>query len=354
MERFLNESATYAESLYAESTIRANDGEHTERDCELVEEQLKRYSKDQEDTSDRGAFGVGEKDLQQLSDLHHELQRYKRDKESGRDTPVIGERSKSDEIIGIQNAEISILESINQTRMSKHEALAKLHSQLRLEYLDSLRMYKCAEAKALNELRQAEQKIVQVRSEKERMQMAIQQEFMEMKKAHKQRLDKVEKEYYKAQKEREQAQMEKEKALSEREQGQMEKEKALSELRQAEQKIIQARNERECLLMAIKQELMEIKKAHEQQLGKAEMERDQAKMERCQAFDEREELKRERRQILSERNQAVSDSATLNQYLAAMKESTASTRGILEQHVKDMTLALDKKVIEPSYLASRL
>jgi hypothetical protein len=77
-------------------------------------------------------------------------------------------------------------------------------------------------------------------------------------------------------------------------------------------------------------------------------------MERCQAFDEREELKRERRQILSERNQAVSDSATLNQYLAAMKESTASTRGILEQHVKDMTLALDKKVIEPSYLASRL
>jgi hypothetical protein len=127
MERFLNESAIYVESVYAESAVGANDADHLIRDHELVEERLRRNDNGAESTSDGATTSYGEKDLEQLYDLHRNLQRNKEDKKSGSDNSNTGESAGSDELVAIQKAEISILQSINQTWMLTHEKEEHMH-----------------------------------------------------------------------------------------------------------------------------------------------------------------------------------------------------------------------------------
>lgn len=139
MERFLNESATYVESVYAESTIGGDEGEHLERDHQWVEEQQQRYGQYREDPLDNRTAG-DETNIPQQHDHYSE-------RESNLEDTLSQQLKLLNQMVTSKDDQILALQNILQARKSKYEALAKLYSQLRLEHLDTLRLYKSAEEK---------------------------------------------------------------------------------------------------------------------------------------------------------------------------------------------------------------
>jgi hypothetical protein len=145
MERYLQESTTYVESVYAESTMAPEDAHDLEIDQDWIEEQEHQYTEPParpppSRPTDRP------QDIQ-VQDGEQSLQN---DNQVG--TP-------SRELNPFRNASAVESEVYDPTRAlneqirawrTNYEALAKLYSQLRLEHLDVLGKFKSVQIKAID------------------------------------------------------------------------------------------------------------------------------------------------------------------------------------------------------------